>query len=457
MVNEAVVSGTASVVPSLADSSIEVGLSPQAMLSGVVGQGPGTALNDEFSVEFWFDDPFGWGGVFLKTVESGSSSGWNMGYNNDNERLVFDMRLGSTGSTLASVSSPVTLASPNHVVITKDSAQLRMFLNGVEVDANPTGGEQTFFSPTDDRLVLGQFIGQPVRFDELAFYDRAITPVEVADHHELGLTGAAQPQTTVQYADTANLLFATAADTEADIAAGNLRLEVRDLSTGSITTLVTGLDIRVLDATPDGTEILVDIGGDLALVANPGGTTTSIASGVVRPINARLSDDGTTVTVGTAEALDPGDADTDIDWYVIEVGAAPALLPNSENLVTAVPVTNGDEIIVATNTEIAVVTTATGTTSSLATATSPVFALDVSPDSRFVSWVENGTDVVAHDRDSDGDSIFDESGATASMVITDEVANTYAGRVTAPPRISSNGRLTFAKWRFGFERAVMVG
>jgi hypothetical protein len=82
-----------------------------------------------------------------------------------------------------------TLRRWQHLVAVKDGSAMRLYING-ELSAE---GEDTNELPTGLRLLVGRlyptssrsvrpFIGQ---LDELAVYDRALTPKEIAKHYEL--------------------------------------------------------------------------------------------------------------------------------------------------------------------------------------------------------------------------------------------------------------------------------
>ena len=83
--------------------------------------------------------------------------------------------------------SPYTLRKWQHVVATKNGAEMRLYING-ELAAK---GEDASELPSGLRLLVGQlypsrgvrpFIGQ---LDELALYNRALSPQEIAHHYRL--------------------------------------------------------------------------------------------------------------------------------------------------------------------------------------------------------------------------------------------------------------------------------
>jgi hypothetical protein len=82
-----------------------------------------------------------------------------------------------------------------HVVATKEGNQLRLFVDGLLVDST----ENVKATPSGLQLVIGQlytdsldrfFVGQ---LDEIAIYDRALSPREAARHH-----GLLRPQAAVE-------------------------------------------------------------------------------------------------------------------------------------------------------------------------------------------------------------------------------------------------------------------
>lgn len=83
--------------------------------------------------------------------------------------------------------SPYILRKWQHVVAVKDESTMRLYVNGIQVGE----GHDTNKLPAGLRLLVGElypsrgvrpFIGQ---LDELALYDRALTPTEILQHYQL--------------------------------------------------------------------------------------------------------------------------------------------------------------------------------------------------------------------------------------------------------------------------------
>jgi hypothetical protein len=91
--------------------------------------------------------------------------------------------------------TPYTLRKWQHVVATKDGSHMRLYINGEQV----AEGEDPSDLPPGLRLLVGRlypdrgvrpFIGQ---LDELALYNRALTPAEISDHYQLVRTTKTAP------------------------------------------------------------------------------------------------------------------------------------------------------------------------------------------------------------------------------------------------------------------------
>jgi hypothetical protein len=110
-------------------------------------------------------------------------------------RLVFSRY--ATGVRATTISAPVALGAWTHVLATYDGARMRLFTDGAErasalsafpiIPARVTyqaqlGVRSDLFR--DGRFWL-EFRGS---IDEVAFYSRALTPCEAADHHRAGTT-----------------------------------------------------------------------------------------------------------------------------------------------------------------------------------------------------------------------------------------------------------------------------
>ena len=82
-----------------------------------------------------------------------------------------------------------TLPSPptgwNHVALTYDGSDLKLFLNGTVVASTPATGA---IVESDDPLILGDFIGFQGSIDEVAIFGRSLAESEVRDHYARGVT-----------------------------------------------------------------------------------------------------------------------------------------------------------------------------------------------------------------------------------------------------------------------------
>ncbi len=73
----------------------------------------------------------------------------------------------------------------NHVAMTYDGSQLRLYVNGTQVASTPATGVVV---DSDEPLLVGDYIGFSGRVDELALFGRTLTPTEVLEHYARGVT-----------------------------------------------------------------------------------------------------------------------------------------------------------------------------------------------------------------------------------------------------------------------------
>ncbi len=163
---------------------------PNAAVHFASGQGPGTLLPaDELTVEYWIDEITDLASG--TTIEAGTTSdafvlGWNISVNDDSGLLQAIVPESEFGLAAVSWDPPPSGGGPYHIVVTRDLAELRLYINGVVVDSAPTSGAPIFYDFTGPgQLRLGPANGQTI--DELAIYDTALTPTQIAAHYSLGV------------------------------------------------------------------------------------------------------------------------------------------------------------------------------------------------------------------------------------------------------------------------------
>jgi hypothetical protein len=150
-------------------------------------------LQDRYSVSLWF-----WNGM---PVEGRAVSGWMFsrgrdyglgplgdhlglgGAGNHPGKLVFLQGDPAAGASLVAGRSDIPRWTWNHVLLTRDGATVRIYLNGhpqpeIELSAPvtvPPGFDQFFFGGRSDRQ--SNWEG---RLDEIAVFDRVVSPAELA-------------------------------------------------------------------------------------------------------------------------------------------------------------------------------------------------------------------------------------------------------------------------------------
>ncbi len=280
--------------------------------------------------------------------------------------------------------------------------------------------------------------------------DRGDEPSEMGSslpETDLGVQ-AAQRGSVALYADQADAVFATGAATEADLEAGVVSLTRRDLQTGVVDTLVADTSMSLYDVTSDGAFALIRIDDRLERLDVSTGNRTAVTSAALRSIAPRISDDGSVVTFVTNESLDASDTDAGLDLYSTVVGSNHRLVDIEYAPTSAVPLSTAAEdlVIVASDTGavLAVDMAGAGGVVQFRDTDERASWVDITGDGQYVSWVEGTRSVYVYDVDGDGDAAFDDSSEAVVWSPTIEVHDTYGGSITAPPRISSSGRLSFA-------------
>ena len=150
-----------------------------------------------FSIEAWFVHPAGirpFQHIFERERRNG---GPNDGYGlvvQDGvlPRTVFLERVVFNNQIVSSPELPIMDDTLHHVVGTFDGTELRIFLDGVDGGAfpdtrpiGPTPGAHAMIGVGPDPGDSGGNAFHGV-LDEVAIYDRALSPAQVAHHHEVG-------------------------------------------------------------------------------------------------------------------------------------------------------------------------------------------------------------------------------------------------------------------------------
>jgi hypothetical protein len=121
-------------------------------------------------------------GVIVQKRESGAGNGWDFLVKSDGTVLASE-----TGGSVVEVSAPISTSTRYHVVATNDGSDLRLYVNGVEVDTDTTGGVNAAAAALSigyDVVEGGStFSG---RLDEIAIYDYALSVEQVERHYNIG-------------------------------------------------------------------------------------------------------------------------------------------------------------------------------------------------------------------------------------------------------------------------------
>ena len=153
-----------------------------------------TAAPQTFSAEFWFSTTTKAGGRFIGfgSAKTGTSAVQDrLVYMDTTGRLNFGVTHGATSRRVTSPSA-YNDGRWHHVVASMSTSGLRLFVDGRQVAArtDATRGLDTFgyWRIGGDRTWSGaQYVNATM--DEVAIYQRALSPEQVAGHHALGTTG----------------------------------------------------------------------------------------------------------------------------------------------------------------------------------------------------------------------------------------------------------------------------
>ena len=103
---------------------------------------------------------------------------------------AFLERVVGAGTTMTSANAPMTAGAWMHLVGVYDGSLLSIYADGALVPGGMTDGRTmpTYATPLYfGRQSMGAFLGGGL--DEIAIYDHALSPSEIANHHALGVAG----------------------------------------------------------------------------------------------------------------------------------------------------------------------------------------------------------------------------------------------------------------------------
>jgi hypothetical protein len=146
--------------------------------------------NVPYSIEYWIN--LDTGGAIQNVVnrrETTGPNGWSA-FINASDQPGFNR---ANGSTTEGFAAPTVLSTgvAYHIVFTYDGTNGRIYINGV-LDAGPTSLSNALTDRGNGmQIALGVGATSPLdgTLDELAFYDRVLTAVEIAHHYQVGTQG----------------------------------------------------------------------------------------------------------------------------------------------------------------------------------------------------------------------------------------------------------------------------
>jgi len=165
--------------------------------------------NDNFSIELWMKGKAGQScmsngnnEVLIGRNDSISGLQWWLGCENSGGRAIFFLRATTTiGSDQVILASPASIRINDggwyHLAAVRDGTNKinRLYVDGVEVDAEAGAVYSTGFSSLFAALTVGGLnSGSGNHFngiiDEVALYDKVLSPAEVAGHYNNGIPRA---------------------------------------------------------------------------------------------------------------------------------------------------------------------------------------------------------------------------------------------------------------------------
>ncbi|MCI0679652.1 MAG: LamG domain-containing protein, partial [Actinobacteria bacterium] len=139
-----------------------------------------------YTLEAWIetDTVASGSAIIIQKQVSSSGVGWEL---IRNTATLHCNRIGASGSQSVN-SGTISTATRYHVAATFDGTTLRLYLNAVEVDSDGTTQSQDANTVAvsiarDSADSSSNFNG---RIDEVAVYDRALTPAEILEHYIVG-------------------------------------------------------------------------------------------------------------------------------------------------------------------------------------------------------------------------------------------------------------------------------
>jgi hypothetical protein len=145
----------------------------------------GLRLNANFTIEFWAKQGTfigDWPGLLAKGQSYQPGDGYEI-YETADGAVHFKR---DTKDYMATPAGALTADRYNYFAVTYDGATLRWYVNATQVSATPV----TFAANTDTSpLLLGQgvFKGNNT-LDEIALYQKPLTPTQITNHHRAATT-----------------------------------------------------------------------------------------------------------------------------------------------------------------------------------------------------------------------------------------------------------------------------
>ena len=202
---------------------------------------------DGFSIEYWMRSNSDCAGNEVIVGRQGPTHPkphWWTGCGDDGDQAVFilfDNNGGNGGNaTWANSGTDITDGQWHHIVAVKDATHIRIYVDGAEKDAaakNYTSGFSTVTPLNIGYLNLSDHYRYEGDLDEVALYDRALTPAEIQQHYNNGMAS-------IGYCDVGPRFTSLKLETSVDPAADRAEWE------GVAGTLATGYSLGLAPAVP---------------------------------------------------------------------------------------------------------------------------------------------------------------------------------------------------------------
>jgi hypothetical protein len=170
--------------PDTAVQMIGTGNSPPATQAAMNLPPEAFAFAGDFSIEGWIlpggPSPDGFRNLFVMW-EDYMVRGFRTGWKDDYLLVCWTSQSGEVTNSDIYATTPMVQGAWNHVVITRSAADIAIYLDGQQVGLGPLALLPPTATSTNG---LGSVNGMPTDavFDELAVYDRALSPDRVAIH-----------------------------------------------------------------------------------------------------------------------------------------------------------------------------------------------------------------------------------------------------------------------------------